>query len=108
MALLLLGASHLARGQTRQAVETLEPLSVAQPNWAMAHLELGIALARTGRGDEALKALRHAVRLKPDLPRAWLALGDHLSAMGDIRGADAAYTSHIRYSVRDPKLLVAG
>ncbi len=108
MALLLLGASHAVRGESLQAVEILGPLAAAQPNWAMAHLELGIALARTGRGDEALKALRHAVRLKPDLPRGWLALGDHLSAMGDGQGADVAYTSHIRYSVRDPKLLAAG
>ena len=74
----------------------------------MALLVLGISQARTGRGEEAVKALRHALLLKPDLPRGWLALGDHLSAMGDNQGADAAYNSHIRYSVRDPKLLAAG
>ncbi|MFA6986098.1 MAG: sulfotransferase [Arenimonas sp.] len=107
MALLLLGASHSARGNSQQAAEILGPLSVAQPNWAMAQLELGIALGRAGRGEEALKALRHAVSLKPDLPRAWLALGDHLSAIGDARGADEAYGWHIKYSNRDPALLEA-
>ena len=74
----------------------------------MARMELGIALSRAGRGEQALQELRHAVALKPDLPGAWRALGDHLSAMGDGAGADAAYNSHIRYSITDPRLLAAG
>lgn len=107
MAVLVLGASHTARGDARQAVEVLAPLARTQPNWAMAQLELGLALGRAGRGDEAVAALRRAVALKPDLPQAWRALGDHLSAMGDAEGADAAYTAHIRFSTRDPHLLTA-
>lgn len=107
MALLLLGASHSARGDARQAVDILGRLARAQPSWAQAQLELGIALGRAGRGDEALTALRRAVALKPDLPRAWLALGDHLTAIADAEGADAAYASHIRFSTRDPALLAA-
>ena len=107
MALLLLGASHSACGKAQQATEILEPLSAAQPNWAMAQLELGIALGRAGRGDEAVKALRRAVALTPDLPRAWRALGDHLSAIGDAAGADEAYGWHIKFSNRDPDLLEA-
>ena len=108
MALLLLGASHSARGNPGKAVEVLGPLSVAQPNWAKARMELGIALSRAGRGEQALQELRRAVSLKPDLPGAWRALGDHLSAMGDSAGADAAYNSHIRYSITDSRLLAAG
>ncbi len=107
MALLVLGAAHSACGNPKQAAAILGPLSVAQPNWANAQLELGIALGRAGRGEEALKALRHAVSLKPDLPRAWLALGDHLSATGDAQSADEAYGWHIKYSNRDPALLHA-
>jgi tetratricopeptide (TPR) repeat protein len=107
MALLLLAASHTARGNPNQAVEILGPLAVAQPNSARTHLELGIALGRAGRGDEAFAALRRAVALKPDLPKAWLALGDHLTATGDNAAADAAYANHVRYSTRDPALLRA-
>lgn len=106
-ALLVLGVSYRVRGELDQALRILEPLALAQPNWAMAHLELGIALGRARRGDEALKALRRAVALKPDLPQAWLALGDHLAALDDAAGADAAYASHIKYSTRDPGLLAA-
>ncbi|MHB8913368.1 MAG: tetratricopeptide repeat-containing sulfotransferase family protein [Lysobacter sp.] len=107
MALLVLGASHSARGQFGQAVEVLGTLARAQPDWARAQLELGLALGRAGRGEEAVAALRRAVALQPDLPQAWRALGDHLTAAGDAEAADAAYASHIKYSIRDPRLLAA-
>ena len=107
MALLLLARSHAVRGQDGQATAIFESLAASQPNWAMAQLELGIALGRAGRGDEALAALRRAVALKPDLPQAWQALGDHLTAVGDAAGADAAYSQHVRHSVRDPRLMAA-
>ncbi|MGH8026284.1 MAG: tetratricopeptide repeat-containing sulfotransferase family protein [Pseudoxanthomonas sp.] len=107
MALLVLGASHRARGDIEGALGILRPLAISQPNSAMTQLELGIALGRARQGDEAVAALRRAVKLKPDLPQAWLALGDHLMAMDDARGADAAYANHVRYSTRDPQLLAA-
>ena len=107
MALLLLGVSHAARGDARTAADILQPLSIAEPRWAAAQLELGLALGGLGRGEEALRALRHAVALKPDLQRAWIALGDHLSAIGDTVAADHAYSQHVRHSIRDPSLLQA-
>lgn len=107
MALLVLGASHRARGDIEGALGILQPLAISQPNSAMVQLELGIALSRARQGDEAVAALRRAVKLKPDLPQAWLALGDHCMAMDDAPGADAAYANHLRYSTRDPQLLAA-
>ncbi len=107
MALLVLANSHAVRGDVQKAIEILAPLAHAQPNWAMAQLELGVALGRAGRGEEAVGALRRAVALKPDLPQAWLALGDHLTGTGDAVGADSAYACHIRHSTRDPQLLAA-
>ena len=107
MALLLLGKSHASRGDARQAAEVLRKLASTQPQWALAQYELGIALGRAGQGDEALAALRRALELKPDLPQAWLALGDHLTAVGDRAGADAAYSRHVRHSIRDPALMAA-
>lgn len=107
MALLLLGLSHSARGDLGQALQVLSPLAQTQPQWARAQFELGVVLGRVGRGDEAVAALRRAVALKPDLPQAWLALGDHLMATGDAEGADAAYAHHIRHSTQDPRLLTA-
>ena len=107
MALLVLGASHRMRGDVDAALEILRPLASTQPRSAIAHLELGLTLGRAKQGDQAVAALRRAVALKPDLPQAWLALGDHLMAMDDTAGADAAYANHLRYSTRDPQLLRA-
>lgn len=105
---LVLGAARSACDDAAGALEILLPLAQAQPGSARTQLELGLALGRTGRGDEALAALQRAVALKPELPTAWLALGDHLSATGDNTAAEVAYSQHIRYSSRDPALLRAG
>lgn len=107
VALLLLGASHSARGEADRATGILIPLAASQPRWAEAQLELGRALGQAGRSHEAVAALRQAVALKPDLPGAWLALAGHLGAMGDPNGADAAYAGHVRHSVGDPELMRA-
>jgi len=106
-AVLILGTSHRLRGDIDEALRVLEPLAIEQPRSAMTQFELGLALAAARRGDHALRAFRRAVALKPDLPQAWLALGDHLMATGDAAGADAAYANHVRFSVRDPELLRA-
>ena len=106
-AVLVLAASHRLRGDLEQALRILEPLALEQPRSAMVQLELGIALGSARRGDEAIRALRRAVALKPDLPQAWRALGDHLLAAGDTAAADAAYANHVRHSTRDPGLLRA-
>lgn len=107
VARLLLGASRSALGDTDKAIQILDPLAREQPRSAMTQFELGMALGRAGRGDEAIGALKRAVALKPEMPQAWRALGDHLFASGDTRGADDAYARHIRYSTRDPGLLAA-
>lgn len=107
MALLILGASHVALGKPAEAIEVLAPLSVAQPGVAMVQMELGIALAQLGRPAEAAAALRRAVGLRPDLARAWLALGEQLEALGDPTGAAEAKAWHARQASRDPALAMA-
>lgn len=104
-ALLLMGTARRLCGDAKAALGILESLSKAQPNSAATHFELGLALGAVGLGDAAVSALRRALQLKPDLPAAWLALGDHLTVIGDVAGADAAYALHIRHSTRDPRLL---
>lgn len=106
-ALQLLAAARSIHGDAQGALDILEPLARSQPNWAIAHLDLGLALGRVGRGQEAIDALRRAVALKPDLPQAWRVLGDHLMAAGEQDAADAAYASHVRHSTHDPRLLDA-
>ena len=106
-ALRLLASARSLKGDVQGALDVLEPLARTQPKWAMVHLDLGLALARCGRGQDAIGALRKAVSLKPDLPQGWRALGDHLMAAGEQDAADAAYANHVRYSTHDPRLMNA-
>jgi tetratricopeptide (TPR) repeat protein len=108
VATLVLGIARRLSDDAPGALAVLEPLAESQPAWAPVQYELGLALAAVGRGEDAVPALRRAVALKPDMPDAWRTLADHLSAMGDVAGADVAYAQHVRYSSRDPRLLEAG
>ena len=103
----LLAASRSLRGDADGALAILQPLAAAHPQWARVHLDLGLALGAARRGAEALAALQRAVTLQPRLPGAWRAIGDHLTAVGDTAGADAAYAEHLRQSPGDPVLLSA-
>jgi len=107
-ALRVLAASRLAQNDAQGALDVLAPLTRAQPNWALAHFDLGLALQQLNRPAEAVEALRRATTLKPDLPQAWRTLGDQFLAMKEHAAADEAYAQHVRYSSRDPQLLAAG
>ena len=105
VATVILGASHRARGNAPAALAVLEPLAHAHPGWVTPHYELGLALGLAGRSGDAVAALRRAVALKPEMGDAWRALGDYLTAIGDVPGADSAYARHIKAATRDPRLL---
>ena len=107
-ALLIQGAAARATGEPARAAEILAGITRTQPQWALAFYELGVALFHAGRSDEALQALREAVRLKPEFTQGWLALADALTSTGDSAGADEAYAWHIKTSIRDPRLVAAG
>ena len=97
-------ARLLERNPTLAVEQAAEILKVA-PGHAAATLMYGLALGASGHGEDAVRVLRRAVELNSALPGAWRALGDHLAAMGDTLGADAAYARHIEASTRDPRLL---
>ena len=105
IATLIVGTAQRLLGDTPSALGTLENLTRSQPKASAAHYEYGLALASVGRGEEAVASLRRAVELSPELPGAWRALADHLTAIGDTAGADAAYARHIKAATRDPRLL---
>jgi tetratricopeptide (TPR) repeat protein len=106
-ATLLLGVARRGEANPQAAHDVLQGLVEAHPRWGLAHYELARTLGALGRGDEALAALRRAVDVKPDLADAWRTLGDHLTAIGDLAGADDAYMRQIKASTRDPRLLEA-
>jgi predicted Zn-dependent protease len=104
---LMLGIARRVGGDPLSALEVLEPLARAQPNWAAAHMERGVALGEAGRAADAVAALRRAVQLKADLPDAWRLLADHLDAIGDAAGADQARARFIKSANKDPRLMAA-
>jgi tetratricopeptide (TPR) repeat protein len=75
LATLFVGIAQRRLGDATGALEILQPLAHAQPGWAPAHYELGVTLGILRRGDEAVRSLRQAVRLKPDIGDAWRLLG---------------------------------
>ncbi len=102
--------AHAARLLQRDASAALEQsaeILKVHPDQPETLALSGLALGALGKGDEAIAALRRAVSLKPDLPDAWRALGDHYSALEMREAADAAFAQHLRYSTRDPKLMNA-
>ena len=105
IATLLVGMAQRRLGDPAAALDTLEPLVRSQPQAGAVHFECGLALADAGQGEAAVGLLRRAVELSPALPGAWQALADHLTAIGDTAGADAAYARHIKAATRDPRLL---
>ena len=106
-ATLLLGSARRAAGNPAAALAVLKPLTVTHPTWAAAHYALGMTLSDLESHDDALRALRRAVQLRPDLPEAWREIGDRLALRGDTEGAHAAYAQHIKASTKDPRLMSA-
>jgi predicted Zn-dependent protease len=106
-AVLLLASAQRRLGNLTQSLTTLTSLAREHPTWPPPHFELAFALGTAGRGDEAVIALRHALKLNPEIPDGWRALADHLTVAGDTAGADAAYAQQIRYSAKDPRLIQA-
>jgi tetratricopeptide (TPR) repeat protein len=104
---LILGVAQRLAGQLQAALALLEPLAQEQPRAASVHLELGMALAEAGRTSEAVEALRHAVKLRPDLPDGWRLLADQLDASGDTSGAELTRALYIKAATRDPRLMEA-
>ena len=101
---LFLAMARRRSGNPQGALDELELLLNAQPKWAAANFEYGVALGDVGRGDEAIEALLKAVKFQPEHPEAWRVLADHLMATGDTEGGDAAYSRHVQCSTRDPIL----
>src|SRR6516162_1434004 len=64
-ATLLLGSARRAAGNPAAALAVLQPLIAAHPEWAVAHFELGMTLSALEWHDDAMRALRRAVELRP-------------------------------------------
>ena len=71
----------------RQTLERMEDACRANPQDADAHFQLGLALLRETRAEEAVECLTRSCRFKPDFAPARLALASALSDCGRVEQA---------------------
>ncbi|MBS0578920.1 MAG: sulfotransferase [Proteobacteria bacterium] len=107
-ATVILAVARRAAGDAADALALLRPMLRQHARWSDLHYQLGLTLGVLGRGEEAVAALRQATQLSPETPDAWRALADHLAAIGDEPGAEAARARLLKTSTRDPRLMAAG
>ncbi len=100
-------ARRLLEREPALAAEQAAEILKVHPDNPEALLLSGLALGRTGQGEEAIAALRRAVHFRPELPEGWRALGDHYTVLGMREAADEAFAQHLRHSTHDPKLMSA-
>jgi tetratricopeptide (TPR) repeat protein len=86
-------------GRPQDAVRTLE---AAAPTDAATLNALGVAYLSSGRPDLSAATLRRAIGIDPDIPEAYINLGDALSRLGDRTGAIAALENAVRLQPGSP------
>lgn len=81
-----LGLVHVQLGEMWGAVQAFERASQLLPTYHEAKVNLGVALTRIGRAEEAVSVLRAAIATGPADPLAWFALA---GAYGRLNQRDA-------------------
>ncbi len=100
LALPLLAVTRLQIGHWRDdAALAAQAIAVTRDNWFM-HFDLGLALSRQGRLQEAIGHYREAVRIRPGFDRAWNNLGAALQALGRHAEAGPAFETALRANPR--------
>src|SRR5262245_8877326 len=95
-ALHLLGVLELQAGDHEAAAGYILRETQVRPKFADAHANLGYALTRLRRFDEAVSALRRALSLDPQHKLAANNLGNALMALNETGEAVAAYRESVR------------
>jgi tetratricopeptide (TPR) repeat protein len=82
--------------QDKEALQALERAARLLPDDAEAHSNLGAALRRHGRLDQAVASLRRALRMRPDLAEVWNNLGNAERDLGRLDAAVEALREALR------------
>lgn len=87
---------HLRAGNLRHAEDYYRAASKVSPGRTRTHVQLIRVLLEQGKGPDALRAARRAVKERPDSAAAHLALGDTHAELGDLSRAKRAWTEGAR------------
>lgn len=82
--------------QNKEALDALQRAARLLPNDAESQSNLGAALRRYGRLDEAVACLRHALQMRPELAEVWNNLGNAERDLGRFDAAVAALAEALR------------
>lgn len=99
--LLKQGLRQLHDNNNNGAVESLTHAADLAPKMADIHHNLGIALAKVGRGKEAIASLEKARDLNANLDSTWMSLGGLYQTEGRLDDAIATYSEFLRRFPRD-------
>lgn len=84
-------AGLLAQERYAEGIALLQAIIAKQPKLAAAHVDLGIAYAKTNELEKAEASLTQAVELQPKHPIAWNELGLVQRKLGRLSDARASY-----------------
>ncbi len=82
--------------QDKEALDALERAAQLLPSDAESQSNLGAALRRHGRLDDAVACLRRALKMRPDLAEVWNNLGNAERDLGHFEAAVAALREALR------------
>jgi tetratricopeptide (TPR) repeat protein len=89
------------QGKTEEAVVGDRTAIRRNPDWAQAHLNLGLALEAQGKLGEAIAEFRAALRLKPDSSWVQVSLYETLETLGALDKEVAACREAVRLQLGD-------
>lgn len=94
--LLLLGQTLIAHHHLTAAVSTMRLFLAGDPDSAQGHNNLGTALARQGKLEQAIAHYSRAVQIDPEFAKAFSNLGSALARQGKLEKAITQYSTAVR------------
>ncbi|HEY9676430.1 MAG TPA: tetratricopeptide repeat protein [Drouetiella sp.] len=89
------GTNLLRANRNQEAAEKLKQAIAIAPDFAEAHHNYALALAKLGDTPDAIDQLNQALRLKPSLETGWLSLGGLYQSSGNVDEAIKIYKSFL-------------
>jgi tetratricopeptide (TPR) repeat protein len=97
----VLGSQLFRAGKVSEAIGHYQQALRINPDYAVAHNNLGFALGQAGKLDEAIAHYQQALRINPDYVEAHYNLGMALAQMGKIEEAMAHFEQALRINPDD-------
>lgn len=99
-----IGLALLQQARYSDALPILEQYQLQAPNDALSMINLAFCYTQLGQDEDAIRTLRKATRIRPELPKTWEALITLLINGCDREGADAALAKGIAAFPDNPEL----